>query len=67
MTDVYRQTVFNNLSDKVPNVRVKALKVLKNGKRVNDGKMFEKVVEKLKGDTDAEVKRCAGEVGVGKG
>lgn len=62
LNDVYRQTVMNNLSDKVPNVRARALKVLKNSKILND-RSFDKCVEKLKGDSDAEVKRLAGEMG----
>ena len=43
LSDVYRQTVLKNLADKVPNVRAKALKVLKNSKAIND-KMFDKYV-----------------------
>lgn len=46
----------------MPNVRAKALKVLRNSKALNH-KMFDKYVEKLKGDADSEVKRLAGEMG----
>jgi hypothetical protein len=52
----------SNLNDKVPNVRARALKVLRNSKALND-KMFDKYVEKLKGDADSEVKKLAGEMG----
>lgn len=52
LNDIYRQTVMNNLSDKVPNVRARALKVIRNSKALND-KMFDKYVDKLKGDADS--------------
>ncbi len=52
LKESYRQTVINNLNDKVPNVRARALKVLKSSKVLND-KMFDKYVDKLKGDADS--------------
>jgi hypothetical protein len=42
----------NNLNDSVANVRVKALKVLKASKKLND-KTFDKMVDKLKNDYDS--------------
>lgn len=47
-----------NLNDKIPNVRAKALRVLKGNKKLYD-KNIEKYVEKLKNDTDSEVKELA--------
>jgi hypothetical protein len=44
-----------NLNDKIPNVRARALKVIKGNKKLYD-KNIEKFVEKLKNDTDSEVK-----------
>jgi hypothetical protein len=36
LSDNYRQTVLTALNDKVPNVKAKALKVLKGSKKMND-------------------------------
>jgi len=41
----------NYLADKVPNVRAKALKLLKDNKKLYD-KMMEKSLERLKSDGD---------------
>ena len=46
------------LGDKVSNVRAKALKAIKGSKRLYD-KVFDKHVEKLKNDSDGEVKELA--------
>lgn len=43
------------LNDKVPNVRAKALKVLKGNKKLYD-KGLEKCLDKLKSDNDFEVR-----------
>lgn len=36
LSDNYRQTVLSNLTDKVSNVRARALRVLKSSKKLND-------------------------------
>lgn len=51
LIDNYRQTIFVSLSDKVPNVKVKALNILKTNKKIYD-KMFQKMIDKLKTDPD---------------
>jgi hypothetical protein len=43
------------MTDKVSNVRAKALKSIKGNKKLYD-KVFDKYVEKLKNDVDGEVK-----------
>lgn len=48
----------SGLNDKVSNVRAKALKALRGNKKLYD-KVFDKYVEKLKNDTDGEVKELA--------
>jgi hypothetical protein len=47
-----------DLSDKIPNVRAKALKVLRSNKKLFD-KNVEKYVDKLKNDVDTEVRELA--------
>ncbi len=46
------------MSDKIPNVRAKALKVLRSNKKLFD-KNVEKYVDKLKNDVDTEVRELA--------
>ena len=51
-------TLIADLSDKIPNVRAKALRVLKTNKKLFD-KNIEKYVDKLKNDADTEVRELA--------
>ncbi len=55
LNDFYRSFVVNCMTDKVSNVRAKALKSIKGNKKLYD-KVFDKYVEKLKNDVDGEVK-----------
>lgn len=58
LNELYRTVVVMGLEDKVSNVRAKALKAIKGSKRLYD-KVFDKHVEKLKNDSDGEVKELA--------
>ena len=58
LNDVYKATLLLNLNDKIPNVRARALKVLKSNKKLYD-KNMEKFIDKLKSDPDSEVKELA--------
>ncbi len=51
LNEVYKPTIITNLGDKIPNVKAKALKVLRGNKKLGD-KAFDKYVEKLKTDMD---------------
>lgn len=48
----------SGLGDKVSNVRAKALKTIKGNKNIYD-RVFEKHVDRLRNDTDSEVKELA--------
>jgi hypothetical protein len=48
---VYKPTIITNLGDKIPNVKAKALKVLRGNIKLGD-KAFDKYVEELKTDMD---------------
>lgn len=51
LNEVYKPTIITNLGDKIPNVKAKALKVLRGNKKLAD-RAFDKYVEKLKTDMD---------------
>ena len=58
LKETYQSTLMSCISDKVPNVRVKSIQVLKaNSKLINPA--IEKFVDKLKEDKDHEVRDLA--------
>jgi len=56
--EVYQGTILSYLADKVPNVKLKSMQVVKgNSKLINS--TIEKQVDKLKEDKDVEIKDLA--------
>jgi hypothetical protein len=54
----YKKIVLGMLSDPVPNIKIKCLKVLTANKKLCD-KMIEAQIDKLKDDSDGDVQRLA--------
>ncbi len=55
LNDMYKGVLTTFLVDKVPNVRAKALTLIKDNKKLYD-KMMEKTLYRLRSDGDGQVK-----------
>jgi hypothetical protein len=55
LKDVYQNTIIACLADKVPNVRIKSVQVLRSNNKLSNA-AAEKQFEKLKEDKDLEVR-----------
>ena len=54
----YRKILTNYLGDPIPNIKLKALKIVSENRKICD-KAMEKEIEKNKDDTDTEVQKAA--------
>ena len=54
----YRKILTNYLADPIPNIKLKALKIVGENRKICD-KAMEKEIEKNKDDMDTEVQRAA--------